>query len=478
MRNPFFWNIRDSWTPPVGNAPRWIEANAYSELTTPIQIPALGTLTLGALASGAGPTVPTWWISVSTPVSGSIHLFQKVLETLVFESHYLARQTASIGLFGRTGFDTAEPQYAWVAYPDEDYETLEVRLSDGTWRTVARADSEHELFTSGEWKWKEAGGIYFVYGLDLVETTTTVTSGWQFVSNGNRWDRQTMAYLKRPYTDTWQSIGPEQVRSDGFLSYYWSSGLPFRSHLTYLATGMDEVQIRLGGVFETTATRVDLTNSLDYTGLVRGVSRRPDEPNAVFADSLRTRAEFVRGESGRSITIALSDAFRLGTRETLTVSGSTLAMSGTGTTVAIFQTPQTVLFSDVLFPVSGSADTMLSRVADPEEWELRQFGFHIDGTRNGSVYTPATAFNRFNREITARFLVSLWSVVGQTITFTDNFDTTERDIVVYRSNGVELELGSEATRAESFTRSSPSGSWGGNMLLEVAYEDLGIAVFD
>jgi hypothetical protein len=474
MWNGYYFNIQDSWTSPLIWAPRWLGANGYGTLTDFIEPPDVRTSTLsGIFTAPSTTTIPPSWLFSAVNASTSGNLLQKFFEVFVNEKEYLFAPLVSLQLTRQMFFDIADPQFAWIVESTDPVNTLTVLASSQI--TVRRAESDLELFYSGDWRWKQEKNIVLIYGLDIQALVDTVSGYWHFIDSTNLVSSGACFYMEHPHTKNWFPIHPMKVRSDGFTNFYYNGTIRFRGSSARAAKLLEEVTVYVNGK-QKLARRIPLYNSVDEKALYFHLSRRYGETNEELGETL-LKASWYRGQTYRKCRSYLSAALRTGQLISVAASASSFTLPATATGFAVRNiNPWVYVTESLVYPTSGTNSfyTMYAS-GDLNCGYVRQI--KTDFTSVSGVITFNTYVDNSIDIPYIHWKIPYFTQISTgTVTLSENFPHEVPNLVVLLSSKVDVTEASLATLKKSFNRTSPTFKWSRDSLpQEVIF---GLADFD
>lgn len=333
MWNGYHYNIQDSWTPSLFWAPRWFSANGYGTLTDFIEPPdSRSALVSGSFVIPVSSVVPSSWVLTSASPSLSGSLLQRFFEVFVNEKEFLSSVLVATMLTRQMFFDVSEPEYGWLVESIDPIDTLSIQTTNGT-ALIKRAESDLELFYSGDWRWKQDKTWVLICGLDIQQLTDTTSGSWHFIDSINRSSSASLLYMEHPVTKNWFPIHPLNIRSDGFSNYYYNGNIRFRSNSPRATKLLEEVTVYINGE-QKSARRTSLFNTVDEKAMYFHLSRRYGETNETLGQTILNTSWF-QGQTHRKLRSFLSAALRQGQLVTIAASASSFSIPATATGFAI-----------------------------------------------------------------------------------------------------------------------------------------------
>lgn len=459
----YFTRFVDRWVPALYNLPRWLSGNGYPTLTNTLTVPPVSGFSLSSLVvAPTGTAVPLAWIltQYATPSTGNV--LQGLFEPFAAEFEILKANLDSLWVTTSHMFDMSDAEWAWIVQHSTDIEQLEVKLSDGSWRSVTKAGGMNDLLHATDWSWLPGGYSALLYGLDLQETLTeNRVDDWLFVGRPQLWRPEGALWIEHPVTRRWFPLHPSTVRSDGYINFWYDGNVRVRSHFTALASSLTSVQVRVNGQVETMATRVDLWNSLDEMGLLTGVSRLPGEMNTDYAEAL-LQYQWFASNTQQGMRNGLSAMLRTGVLGSFSPSVSSYTFPATGTGVTVRGLQQYQYVSETLPYEDGSTNLWRTRFAAPDRGQVYLNTLPVPYTMlsaaSGILQLDTSVNNRTDKP-RAKWQLRMWETTNTNIVLTSNYPSTANDIVLLVSRSVRVEDPSDFTKRKSFKKTSPIYKW-------------------
>ena len=461
-KHAYSYKTYDFWTPPLRKAPRWMSFNLYQDLADyPEQ--ANGTHTLDTTSSIASPSssyLPTDWIgSSSTPTSGSN--FQKFFEIFTEGVEAIYRNQDTILKQGLKVFSLGEPVYLWKVEIEDRIDTVRQRLTDLSYRTILKANSEYDLFNGGDWNWWLYADTLYLAGFDLIESVTESISGWHYVQDQVKWDNSNSLFLEHPSSKVWINYSPEEVGSDGFIGLYAPSvsGCRVRSRHSAAASALDTVIVEINGK-EYTATRINVWNSLDNHGLLNGNERRDGENNSTYANS-HLYLNWFSGQTRRSFLSYLSAALRTAQFTTLSSSASTFTLPASSTGFALRDLPERYYLRETLVADPAATNLYKTRFTDPQLGTgfLNNVRTAITNV-SGNVFTTGVDSNNRFDNLNVDWKFTIWTQTSSTVTLNSVVQkVVQEELDVLYCFDVDLPITENSVLKKSFSRSYPLKKW-------------------
>lgn len=464
MIHKYHYKIYDLWTPALRRAPRWMAFNLYETLADSPSIPVY-TNTLIASSTLELPSssyIPSGWIgSSSVPSTGDG--FQKLFEIFTSELEPVFRVQDTVFSQGIKSFNLADPVFGWAVHTEEDIDTIRLKMVDGSYRLVKRAVGEYDFFYSGEWKWLPFGDSVYLTGLDLLESTTTVVSGWHYVSDEVLWDPTSPIFLEHPVSKTWIMLSPEEVSASGFLNFFsavpsGSCRIRFRS--TLAASALSDIKVEINGE-EQLAYRINFWNSLDEHGLLNDNARRDGEANIDYANSHLYNSWF-RGQNRRGFRAYLSAMLRTASYDVYSSTTSSITYPASATGFMLKGDIDPFLYvTENLLAEPNDTTSYLTRFDSPS----RGTGFLNNvlvnvNTVSGNAFTPSVdSSNRFD-QYQVHWKLDIWSDTGSSISLNNVLQRVlTDDIEVLFCHDVDVPNTQTPILKKSFNRSYPLKRW-------------------
>lgn len=467
--------ILDSWVPPLFYTPRWFNSNGYETLTDYIVPADVRTNVIsGLFIPPSGGIIPAQWLLTSSlPSSGN--LMQRFFETFVNEKEYMHPLLIATALSNQVFFDIAEQEFAWAVESLNPVTTLEVMTTSGL-ISITQAESDLELFYSGDWRWKQQNTLVLICGLDIqILSDTKDGSGWHFIDSLNKASTGGCLFMEHPITKNWFPIHPLNVRSDGYVGFNYPGTIRFRGSSSVAANLLPSVIVYVNGV-QCVATRVSIYNTVDEKGQYAELLRRPGESNSDFGDTILT-ASWFKGQTTRKLRSHLSAALRTGTLTTVSASASSFSLPPFSTGYMVRNIQPWIYTSETLFvPVSGSTTQYYTRIVSGTGYGFLR-GINTDFTdASGIIEFNAYTNNNIDRPI-IDWKIPYFVQNGNTVTITNNFPENVPDLIVYFSSKVDVVPPSVEVLKQSFNNTSPCFKWQTfpNLTQEVIS---GLALFD
>ena len=482
----FYYKFLDKWSPPVGMFPRWFAANGYPTLADPVDVPDLNAFVVSPVASGAlhftfqesnsvlvtGTVLPSFtsassglfpftWLppyAVQQTTGSTIQAFFDVIE-----HEKQALKIASKSLWGAKSFyaDRSEIQFGWyLTYPTPIYK-LELALSDGHRVELAPATSEIDLFYGHAPTWKQVGNQILITNLDVLNNVATnlASGGFLFINYTNIWDPETLTFIQHPSSQQWIPLHPSEVREDGMLPFYYQGSINVRSRFPAAATSLSVINLYVNGESDT-AQLVDLRTNMDTLGLIFGLRKLPNEPNANYFESILAASWFM-GQTKDNVRSYLSTYFRTSTYNYTTPAVTSIAIpSGSSGYDMLIKKRQYVSEVEVPQFINGSYD-FTSRVASPDYWcafiDNREVALNLVDT---NTYQFDTHVPFFVNNSYVNWKTTVWTASATSINFTPNWNTESSERVdVLFSSKVTVNDPSLPSQKISFNKHSPALRW-------------------
>jgi hypothetical protein len=452
------------WTEPLGLFPRWFGPNAVGEdLLDPVEPPEVsnfGGNTTPSTPPGNGRIPADWVLTNSQPSTGSV--LSSLFEATVNELYYLDFACLAAGYARALAYDLGEPEVAWLVEvkPEEEVNSIHVLLTDGTFKAIQKAESELELFYSGDWRWMQKGNCVLITGLDVYQTLSEKRGGthWHFISSPHVWSVGAPVWVEHPDTKNWILLHPDKVRSDGFLGFYYEGGfLRVRTRRRGLMQQLPEFSVVVSNAYDLTARAVPIWNTVDEAGLFRRVYRRDGENNYEFGRTLQVLEHFSKSANREGLRNAIAAYLRSYRTETLAPgsTGFTLTPADTGFSIKGLAEVATAM---EITETDGSG-RFITRYSGAEFGKGR-YGNHVftSVTPTASSYVfqiKETAAK--NTRVWLEWILRMWSQTGNTVTFTPF--APEREYEVFFPQKVRVNPASEQALKASFARRDPSLRW-------------------
>lgn len=466
MWNGYYANIQDSWTTPLLWAPRWFDANGYGTLTDYITPPDYRSSVVSAYVASSFLQLS----SVAIPATSGVNILQRFFEVFVNEKEYLFPALTSTSFSRQFFFDISEPQFGWVLESQTPAIEIAVNTSSGS-AVITRANSDLDLFYSGQWRWKQENTCILIYGLDIQDLVDTKDSNnWHFVDGNNLTipttsiisigaDRfNSMLYMEHPVTKNWSPLHPGKLRVDAFTGFNYDGTIRFRSNSSREARILEEVLVYVDGK-SVLARRVQLFNSVDEKGLYFNLSRRYGETNEEFAETL-IRAAWFRGQTYRKLRSSLSAALRVGELTTVSASASSFSIPASATGYQVRNIDPWIYTTEQLNnPVSGSTTLFRTIFAsgDISCGYVRQL--KTDFTSSSGIITFDTYIDNTIDRPTIDWKIPFFTETGSTVLITENFPHEVPDLILFLPSKVDVIRPSTQILRKSFNKTSPCFKW-------------------
>ncbi len=453
-------------------------ANGYPTLTDDVEepdtVPAL--INTNPIIPVINGVVPSGWMLTASTYTTTGSLLQKLFEVFTNEREFLYHPLMSTYLSRQFYFDVADPQFAWIVESVDLVESLYVLTELGS-SEILRADSDLDLFYSGDWKWKQEGQTVLIYGLGLQKTTTrAVTDNWQVINNIGLFEQSSTLFFEHPVTKNWFPIHPTQIRSDGMVRFIYDGVARVRSLHASAMTQLEEVTVYVNGE-QKLARRVELPNSLDEKALYFYLNRRFAETNKNFEETI-LKASWFRSQSLKGVRNYISASLRTGILSTVSAeaSGFTIPASSTGYSVRNIN-QYGYMYEQALTPTT-SGYLSLFAAADMGCGYVRGLKTDFTTTASGVIIFDTNVDVNVDTPI-IHWRIPYWTEVGSSVLFSDNWQTNIPDLQVFFPSKVRVNRPSTDTLKKSFNRTSPIFRWRSYIVNDVAPEIAqGLADFD
>lgn len=451
-----------NWTP------RWFDANAYQTLGDYILQPLVsGTVNVYSPTPTRAETISISDL-LTTPASAipTQGLLQAITEVFTSEMEYLRPALIQLYLITTRTFDTSEVEYVWVVDNDQPIETLEVLLSSDTWHTIERAGGDHDLFWGADWKWLGVKNSALIAGFDLVGTSTEArVDSWQF----SYYDPTTsgistsIQYFLHPQSHTWIPIHPTQFRAeDGFTGYWSETSTQMRARAAQYAGLKRNLQVRINGQRQVTATLAQPWTSLDERGLWLNMARRESESNTTYENRLANLAR-VQGQTRRKLELTLGCQLGSVSNTVFTTSASSVYVVDNSGRYVVQNYNQYVYVLERMVPDVGTTNYWKSSYASPELGAMFLNGVKLDHSQisaSGSLWSVDKTVNNKTDVLYAQWRIKLWEQAGSYLNLTENFPLNVEELMVSTALKVEVEANpSDEASRRSFRRTSPTYRW-------------------
>ena len=427
-----YYQFIDRWTPPLHRAPRWMAGNAYTEIDDQHDAPAVGSApTYVAPTLPVGGVLQNWSLTNTgsieevSPLQSLVYLQQSESEVLHSTLKHLYYSRVGQG-------DLAEPDTSWVVQYLDTINKLEIQTSSG-WVEVTRATEDIGLFYSAQPSYRHDGNIALLHGLDFVQTLSTVVSGWHYIPSPSAWNTYKAVFIQHPKTLFWIPLHYDQIRSDGFLGYYYADPLKIRFKVQAISDALSYVNIRINGTELSTASRVNLTTELDALGLNYGVSRLDGESLSTYSQVLKNMSWFSKKQTSSGLQNHISSALRFAGHDIITSSTTGVTNQSNTEAITVLDREPRVFVTE--WPVFLDIDTKTkyrSIFSNTTSGQAYIEGRWVDYTQS----TDTTL--RLNTEVRTqttlpimRWVMDMWTPTASGLTFTSNMLVTQDTPILF-----------------------------------------------
>jgi len=474
MWNGYYYKIEDSWVPPLYWAPRWLDANSYPTLTDYIEPPSNRvSLNTATFYAPSGSVIPYEWKLDEAVPSKDGSLMQKFFELFINEKQFAFNPLHSAVLSSQMFYDSSDPEFAWIVESLDPVDTLLVETSSGN-INVPRANSDIDLFYSGNWRWRQDNNVVLIYGLDIQNLTDTVSGGWHFIDGMNKASSGTCLFMEHPITKNWFPIHPLKTRRDGMSNFYYDGAIRFRGASTKAAKLLTSVNVIINNE-KKVARRVNLFNSVDEKALFVNLERKYGETNRELSETILKSAWF-RGQTYRQTRSYFSSALRTSQLITVAGSASSFSLPASATGYHIKNLAPFTYSSEILTPVSPSGTTYYTSVASASVGYGFVRGSQTDMTVASGIVSFSTFIDASIDLPVVTWVLPIYSNNASSIFITENYPDEQDNFVVLFSSKVDVLQPSEDVLKKSFNRTSPAFKWQRDRLLPEVLT--GLAVFD
>lgn len=468
--------------------PRWVNGNAYPHMMDGLEVPAAQSW----VTASTQPDLPTnerlplsWVLSSATTPASSSMVAQAVFEPLASEGQYA--QANLLSLHKRmTLADASDTERAWLVSHSEPVHKLEVQLEDDSWTEISVASGTMELLNGCTWTWLPIEYSALITGLGIQEQWSekrVADEHWHFVSNQGLWDPTFCTFVQHPSSLSWFPLHASQVRSDGFLNVWadQASAVRLRTYCSTSASALTSVRVRVNDDIVTTATQVDMWNSVDELGLRIGVARREHENNATYLESLLQWSWFSSGTM-TGVRDGLCSFLRAGHVSQLTALTSSYTLPSSGSTgYTVLGLPQYAYVQEVLAPDPDNTSVWRTKFAAPTlgqiHFRTRGVEHTVTDAQDGTLTLDSLVDNRYDTPV-GNWRLKLWTDTASGFTLTNNVPQAGQVLTVFAAQHVRVAAASDATRRASFKRTSPTYRWAAYARAEATDKETpGLAAF-
>lgn len=453
----------------MGFFPRWLQGNAYQELSDFVYSPELGTYpssdsTWNSYSISATGGVPTQWVlTPAATVTGAVlyeNVFQKYLESFTAELSRIKHSVNSLKAHLSGVGDVSDLSFVWVVTHTEQIKRIEVKLSDGSWKEIQRFDSFSAAAYHEDWSWIEENRQAVIFNLDLRELSSVTRSGsgdWQFIEEEPIEDSGLILY-EHPESKTWIPIHPLTVREDGWLGFYNSSESRVRIHYeSKLATG-NKPLLRINGAEEVYPERTSIWNSVDEAGLEANLYRRDGETNRSLQDAYLSYYWFT-DQTFKGVQRAVASQLRLTELSTVSKAATSFTLPASSTGFAIRNYGPFTYVTERLHSNPAFHRFFLTKYTDISFASFIYDNFPVLGTISSTGILLDTKVDWERGVATMRAKLPLYTQVGSSVIFSDNVNDQGADYTVLNTFGVRVSAADANQIRKSFLKTKSVFKW-------------------